>query len=208
MVKEAFQRLSPERQEELLYKGMMLYLKNPYDQVTVRMLAAAMEINMATFYRYFDEKEDLSLLILRRIQRKYVQAAPHRLFEEFPEVELSAEEQAYINRLITWPDDALQRAYFEGAVECNMPVIVRQLQMERLDGRLRDNVIDDLIAYLYVTLEYNLLRYLRRNGGFDEILFIKLKDYLLHSLLPHGIFKMSAEAGKDEEDAAEKRICS
>ena len=70
MVKEAFQRLSPERQEELLYKGMMLYLKNPYDQVTVRMLAAAMEINMATFYRYFDEKEDLSLLILRRIQRK------------------------------------------------------------------------------------------------------------------------------------------
>ena len=30
MVKEAFQRLSPERQEELLYKGMMLYLKNPY----------------------------------------------------------------------------------------------------------------------------------------------------------------------------------
>ena len=64
MVKEAFQRLSPERQEELLYKGMMLYLKNPYDQVTVRMLAAAMEINMATFYRYFDEKEDLSLLIL------------------------------------------------------------------------------------------------------------------------------------------------
>ena len=78
MVKEAFQRLSPERQEELLYKGMMLYLKNPYDQVTVRMLAAAMEINMATFYRYFDEKEDLSLLILRRIQRKYVQAAPQR----------------------------------------------------------------------------------------------------------------------------------
>ena len=184
MVKEAFQRLSPERQEELLYKGMMLYLKNPYDQVTVRMLAAAMEINMATFYRYFDEKEDLSLLILRRIQRKYVQAAPHRLFEEFPEVELSAEEQVYINRLLTWPDDALQRAYFEGAVECNMPVIVRQLQMERLDGRLRDNVIDDLIAYLYVTLEYNLL------------------------LLPHGIFKMSAEAGKDEENAAEKRICS
>ena len=44
MVKEACQRLSPERQEELLYKGMMLYLKNPYDQVTVRMLAAAMEI--------------------------------------------------------------------------------------------------------------------------------------------------------------------
>lgn len=54
---------------------------------------------------------------------------------------------------------------------------------------LADNVIDDLIAYLYVTLEYNLLRYLRRNGGFDEILFIKLKDYLLHSLLPHGHFQ-------------------
>lgn len=31
MVKEAFQRLSLERQEELLYKGMMLYLKKPYD---------------------------------------------------------------------------------------------------------------------------------------------------------------------------------
>ena len=102
-------------------------------------------------------------------------------------MELSAEEQAYINRLITWPDDALQRAYFEGAVECNMPVIVRQLQMERLDGRLRDNVIDDLIAYLYVTMEYNLLRYLRRNGGFDETLFIKLKDYLnTHKLRQNG----------------------
>jgi hypothetical protein len=38
-------------------------------------------------------------------------------------------------------------------------------------------------------MEYNLQRFKQRQGIKDMDLYVKLKDYMLHSLLPHGIMK-------------------
>lgn len=187
MVKDAFERLPAQRRESILQSGMQLYLSMPYEQITIRVLVKTLGINMATFYRYFSEKDDLCLLILRHIMEKFASLVNTAVFDAFAPSPLTQQENDFLNLIHTWPEALLQRVYFEANREVSMPLVQRQLQLARLDHRLRDDVVDDFVAYLYVTLEYTLMRYLQQGGGYDEKLFVRLKDYMLHSLLPHGI---------------------
>ena len=94
-----------------------------------------------------------------------------------------------MTRIVFCNDELRQRVFFDVDVDVYLPMVKQYLQLERLDGRLRDNVTDEFVAYLYVTMEYNLLRFMEYEGIRDMQLYVKLKDYLLHSLLPHGIMK-------------------
>lgn len=207
MIKDAFRRLTEERQHELIERGRDVYLRLPYERVTVRALTDALEINTATFYRYFDEKEDLSMLIFRRIVEHNAYTERGDVFDKFDDSAVTKKEVAFLNTIPHWTDAAQRKIYFEMNTEMFMPKMKRALQIRRLDGDLREDVIDDFVAYLYCTMEYNLIRYLQAGGGYDEQLFCKLKEYMLHVLLPRGIFKQNQEKQMEgeQENAVEER---
>lgn len=190
MVKEAFKRLPIERRTAVMDSAMALYLEKPNDEITIRVLAAHLGINMATFYRWFDDKYDLCIEIARFICVKAAPTEPRHIFDEFDTSDVVTKREAeYMTRIVFCNDELRQRVFFDVDVDVYLPMVKQYLQLERLDGRLRDNVTDEFVAYLYVTMEYNLLRFMEYEGIRDMQLYVKLKDYLLHSLLPHGIMK-------------------
>lgn len=169
---------------------MTYYLEKPYDEITVRDLAACLKINVATFYRWFDEKSDLCIEIAREICIKSSPETASQVFDEFaPTEDVTEEEVLFMKTILASSEEIRQRVFFEVHVDLYLPLVKQHLQMSRLDSRLRDNVSDEFVAYLYVTMEYNLQRFKHRQGIKDPALYTKLKDYMLHSLLPYGIMK-------------------
>ena len=83
MVKDAFKRLPIERRTAVMDSAMALYLEKPNDEITIRVLAAHLGINMATFYRWFDDKYDLCIEIARFICVKAAPTEPRHIFDEF-----------------------------------------------------------------------------------------------------------------------------
>ena len=61
LVKSAFERLSLERKKKLIDTAMDLYFEMPFEEITIRILVDRLGINMNTFYRYFETKDDLFL---------------------------------------------------------------------------------------------------------------------------------------------------
>ncbi len=201
MRKDAFRRLSPAQQKEVMQAAMRYYLEKPLDQVTVRDLAAHLKINVATFYRWFDEKNDLCIEIAKDICIRTSPENPSQVFDEFASSEdINDDDRLFMKKILASSDEIRQRVFFEVHVEVYLPLVKQHLQMARLDSRLRDNVTDEFVAYLYVTMEYNLQRFKEKQGIKDADLYIKLKDYMLHSLLPYGIMK-SGEPKKDNSPA-------
>ena len=190
MPKDAFKRLPPERQKQILDAAMLYYLEKPYDEITIRDLIAYLKINVATFYRWFDEKSDLCTEIARNICIKGSPESASQVFDEFASSDdITDEERLFMKTILSSSEELRQRVFFEVHIDLYLPLVKQHLQMARLDSRLRDNVSDEFVAYLYVTMEYTLQRFKLRQGIKDPALYTKLKDYMLHSLLPYGIMK-------------------
>ncbi|HOO52164.1 MAG TPA: TetR/AcrR family transcriptional regulator [Alphaproteobacteria bacterium] len=190
MPKDAFKRLPPEHRKQILDTAMLYYLEKPYDEITIRDLAAYLKINVATFYRWFDEKSDICIEIARGICTKGSPETASQVFDEFASSEdITDEENQFMKTILASSEELRQRVFFEVHVDLYLPLVKQHLQMARLDSRLRDNVSDEFVAYLYVTMEYTLQRFKHRQGIKDPALYTKLKDYMLHSLLPYGIMK-------------------
>ena len=200
--KAAFFRLSPDRQEALLSIIMQTYLDYSYENVTVRLLCEKMGINLATFYRYFESRDEMLLYIIDRLNRRQ----PY-LVDGFPEFNAGHPdyyndlEFAFILREADFPLSVLHDMLF--TLNERMQDQYRQiLTNEKARGHLRADIDIDLIAYMYATSGYNLLRYCREHN-LNQQEYVKRKVYLFYSFFYYGILAPGIEAPAEGE--VEKR---
>ena len=118
MVKDAFKRLPIERRTAVMDSAMALYLEKPNDEITIRVLAAHLGINMATFYRWFDDKYDLCIEIARFICVKAAPTEPRHIFDEFDTSDVVTKREAeYMTRIVFCNDELRQRVFFDVDVD-------------------------------------------------------------------------------------------
>jgi hypothetical protein len=67
------------------------------------------------------------------------------------------------------------------------------LRKLRLDGKLRGDVDEDLISFMYATTMFNMILFYREYGIRDEDMQSKLKEYFYSNFFRHGLLKDGAE---------------
>ena len=203
LVKSAFERLRPERKKKLIDTAMDLYFEMSFEEITIRVLVDRLGINMNTFYRYFETKDDLFLYIFKGIMEKAMKNIdPAKILDEFqymPGEVLDNREERFPEKL---PARVLHRVYFELQTELRA-LYKEALLLKQKAGLIRKEADLDLLAYMYVTTEYNLSMYWKEkrpgqtvvdsHGNVDPEWY-KIKEYFYYDFFRYGISGMKPES--------------
>ena len=137
MEKEAFLRLPEAKRELLLKKGKEAYVRYPFEDITIRFLTGELGIDLTTFYRYFESRDDLLIYAYRDLigRTRY-------------------EDYALVYRFVNVYDDALDNDFFAACMRIGnahreirdrllqveqdilYPIISRKLRAEKYAGRV------------------------------------------------------------------------
>ena len=117
MEKEAFLRLPEAKRELLLKKGKEAYVRYPFEDITIRFLTGELGIDLTTFYRYFESRDDLLIYAYRDLigRTRY-------------------EDYALVYRFVNVYDDALDNDFFAACMRignAHREIRDRLLQVEQ-----------------------------------------------------------------------------
>ena len=169
MEKEAFLRLPEAKRELLLKKGKEAYVRYPFEDITIRFLTGELGIDLTTFYRYFESRDDLLIYAYRDLigRTRYEDyALVYRFVNAHREIR---------DRLLQVEQDILY------------PIISRKLRAEKYAGRVRRDVDEDLAAYLFASISFNLFNYFDQCGITDPVLQANMKEYVYYRFFQNGI---------------------
>lgn len=193
--KAAFLRLSEEKKKELIEKAKDIYLSYSYEEITARMLLSAMGINSATFYRYFESKDDLYIYIYssicESIESKFDQSTLHSRITQFINLKCylnNDRDKKFFNLFYSLPENIIYRIYFDNDDFRN---IYRQiLNTEKEEGLLKENVDIEFLSWYLLTIQYNAFIYYRRSHEtYNDEDFQEFINYVLFDLVKNGYYK-------------------
>lgn len=198
MAQQAFLNLDKEKQDELMNKAMRLFVDHKYEEITIKQLLEALSLYPATFYRYFKDKDDLYhhlLVSLAEKRKAFLEKDGQEYVFELTDYDNTAEplselELKFAKTVMHLPVDVLLHLYLDLFKDESIAVFKNSLRKLRYDGKLRPDIDDDLISYIYATVQFNLILFYRESGIEDEDLQAKIRKYFDQFFL-HGLVKDS-----------------
>ncbi|WP_456287200.1 TetR/AcrR family transcriptional regulator [Paenibacillus sp. AK002] len=219
MPKSTFFRLDEARREEISNSAMHLFVDHLYEDITMKMVLDRMSMHPGTFYRYFEDKDDLYCLLIRNVTQKraaffnnsnedsLLQFFLTGLFgnvngivtEPLNELEIKLTET-----LLYIPENILLKIYLNVLKGESFPLIKDILRRMRVDGYLRPDIDDDLISFMFESMQFNLVMFFREFDIKDSKLQHKISkyfaDFMSHGLLEdHKYTEMVSDLKKAKE---------
>lgn len=219
MPKNTFFRLDEARREEISNSSMHLFVDNLYEDITMKMVLDSLSMHPGTFYRYFEDKDDLYCLLIRNVTQKraayfnnsnedsLLQFFLTGLFgsvngivtEPLNELEIKLTET-----LLYIPENILLKIYLNVLKGESFPLIKDILRRMRVDGYLRPDIDDDLISFMFESMQFNLVMFFREFDIKDSKLQHKISkyfaDFMSHGLLEdHKYAEMVSDLKKARE---------
>ncbi|MET3941778.1 AcrR family transcriptional regulator [Paenibacillus sp. PvP094] len=219
MPKKTFFRLDEARREEISNNAMHLFVNNLYEDISMKMVLDCLSMHPGTFYRYFEDKDDLYCHLIRNVTKKRAsyfnntnEDSLYRFFltglfgnvngmmtEPLNELEIKLTETVlYI------PEDILLKIYLDVLKGESFPIIKNILRRMRVDGSLRPDIDDDLISFMFESMQFNLVMFFREFDIKDSKLQLKISkyfaDFMGHGLLEdHKYSEMVSDLKKAKE---------
>ena len=72
----AFDRLPPDKQDAIIDSAIAEFSENPYEKVSIFLIAKRAGMSRSGFYYYFSGKEDVYRCLLLRLLREFVETLP------------------------------------------------------------------------------------------------------------------------------------
>ncbi|MBE0339605.1 TetR/AcrR family transcriptional regulator [Paenibacillus sp. 23TSA30-6] len=203
MPKNTFFRLDEARREEISNSAMHLFVDNLYEDITMKMVLDSLSMHPGTFYRYFEDKDDLYCLLIRNVTQKRAayfnnsnEDSLFRFFltglfgnvngivtEPLNELEIKLTETfLYI------PENILLKIYLNVLKGESFPLIKDILRRMRVDGYLRPDIDDDLISFMFESMQFNLVMFFREFDIKDSKLQHKISKYFA-DFMGHGLLE-------------------
>ena len=197
MPKKAFMNLPPETREEILQKTIRLYTERPFEEITLQVLLDTLSLHPATFYRYFSDKDELYLyaqvVLTEKIYAYEREKDPDYELQMFTYREknefLSEVESRFLMTGYELPKDMLLRAHLEVFKDMIFRQYREAIRKLRAEGKLYDDIDDDLIAYMYATTTLNLNLFFREFHIEDPDLRNHLKKNFYQNFFGRGLLK-------------------
>lgn len=196
MPKQTFFNLPSEKKEKITLAAYDIFTKEEYENVSIRSITSKAEISIGSFYKYFDDKDDLYLYLMSNIEKKIYAKEKEKTgyflmdSDVIPIEKICTPEEIKFNR--TWyrvPIEVMMKFYFgKYSKELNSNVLDELIELEN-SGKLRDNVDVDFIFHIYATSMFNILIYFRDNNITDENEKLKIKINFYTELFLKGILK-------------------
>ncbi|WP_036671000.1 TetR/AcrR family transcriptional regulator [Paenibacillus sp. HGF5] len=219
MPKSTFFRLDEARREEISNSAMHLFVDHLYEDITMKMVLDRLSMHPGTFYRYFEDKDDLYCLLIRNVTQKraayfnnsnedsLLQFFLTGLFgnvngivtEPLNELEIKLTET-----LLYIPENILLKIYLNVLKGESFPLIKDILRRMRVDGYLRPDIDDDLISFMFESMQFNLVMFFREFDIKDSKLQHKISKYFA-DFMSHGLLEdhKYAEMVRDLKKAKE-----
>ncbi|MEC0259665.1 TetR/AcrR family transcriptional regulator [Paenibacillus lautus] len=219
MPKNSFYRLDEARREEISNNAMHLFVDNLYEDITMKMVLDSLSMHPGTFYRYFEDKDDLYCLLVRNVTKKRAayfnnshEDSLYRFFltglfgnvngtvtEPLNELEIKL-----TKTFLNIPENVLLKVYLNVLKGESFPLIKDILRRMRVDGYLRPDIDDDLISFMFESMQFNLVMFFREFDIKDSKLQFKISkyfaDFMSHGLLEdHKYSEMVSDIKKARE---------
>ncbi|WP_028561883.1 TetR/AcrR family transcriptional regulator [Paenibacillus pinihumi] len=203
MPKNTFFRLDEARREEISNSAMHLFVDNPYEDITMKMILDSLSMHPGTFYRYFEDKDDLYCLLIRNVTQKraayFNNSNEDSLFRFFltglfgnvngiVTEPLNELEIKLIETFLYIPENILLKIYLNVLKGESFPLIKDILRRMRVDGYLRPDIDDDLISFMFESMQFNLVMFFREFDIKDSKLQHKISKYFT-DFMGHGLLE-------------------
>lgn len=219
MPKNTFFRLDEARREEISNSAMHLFVDNLYEDITMKMVLDSLSMHPGTFYRYFEDKDDLYCLLIRNVTQKraayFNNNNEDSLFQFFltglfgnvngmVTEPLNELEIKLTETFLYIPENILLKVYLNVLKGESFPLIKDILRRMRVDGYLRPDIDDDLISFMFESMQFNLVMFFREFDIKDSKLQHKISkyfaDFMGHGLLDdHKYSEMVSDLKKAKE---------
>ena len=203
MPKNTFFRLDEARREEISNSAMHLFVDNLYEDITMKMVLDSLSMHPGTFYRYFEDKDDLYCHLIRNVTRKraayFSNSNEDSLYSYFLTglfgnvngmvTEPLNELEIKLTKTFSYiPEDILLKVYVNVLKGESFPMIKDILRRMRVDGYLRPDVDDDLISFMFESMQLNLILFFREFDIKDSELQHKISKYFAE-FMGHGLLE-------------------
>lgn len=202
MPKKTFFKLPSKVQASIIETAMDIYIQNPFENITIRTLSEQLNVSMGSFYDYFHDKDELYFYIFDSLINKLLFSGyykNHMFHVPRPALEdyLTEREVQFYRTFRGAPEYMKKKYYFDTEVNSIYSQYVQQ-EFERIkrEGKMRDELDSDFMAYIYLTISFNVAMYFDRNfPGAPIERKHELCNQVYH-ILQHGMFQCD-----DEESA-------
>ncbi|WP_342556066.1 TetR/AcrR family transcriptional regulator [Paenibacillus sp. FSL R7-0652] len=203
MPKNSFFRLDEARREEISNSALPLFVDHVYEDITMKMIFDCLSMHPGTFYRYFEDKDDLYCLLIRNVTQKravYFNNSNGDLLNQFFLTSLFGNVNSLmtepLNELeikltetfLTIPEPVLLKVYLHVLKGESFPLIKDILRRMRIDGYLRPDLDDDLISFMFESMQFNLVMFFREFDIKDPLLQHKISRYFA-DFMGHGLLE-------------------
>jgi AcrR family transcriptional regulator len=203
MPKNNFFRLDETRREEISNSAMHLFVNNLYEDITMKMVLDSLSMHPGTFYRYFEDKDDLYCHLIRNVTQKraayFSNSNEDSLYSYFLTglfgnvngmvTEPLNELEIKLTKTFSYiPEDILLKVYVNVLKGESFPMIKDILRRMRVDGYLRPDVDDDLISFMFESMQLNLILFFREFDIKDSKLQHKISKYFAE-FMGHGLLE-------------------
>lgn len=200
MPKNTFFNLCEEKQMRIIHAGYTIFLNNSYESVTIRDIVKEADIPIGSFYRYFEDKDDLYIYMIDQIENKIYKALIENNLNtnsmligntsaEFLK-EVLTEKEYNFDQTFNYVPETLLGKYYYHQFNKNMKEEYRKniLNLSN-DNLLKEDIDFDFILHMYITSMYNIIMYFREKGitSFEER--EKIKKYFYEQIFLNGITK-------------------
>ncbi|MFS0868773.1 TetR/AcrR family transcriptional regulator [Paenibacillus xylanilyticus] len=203
MPKSTFFRLDEARREEISNSAMHLFVDHLYEDITMKMVLDSLSMHPGTFYRYFEDKDDLYCLLIRNVTQKraayFNNSNEDSLFRFFLTglfgnangmvTEPLNELEVKLTKTLSYiPENILLKVYVNVLKGESFPLIKDILRRMRVDGYLRPDIDDDLISFMFESMQLNLIMFFREFDIKDSELQHKISKYFAE-FMGHGLLE-------------------
>ena len=196
MPKQTFFNLPSDKRNKIINAAYDIFIENDYEDVKIRMITSRAEISIGSFYKYFQDKDELYIYLMSKIEKKIYSKEMEKdgYFlmdsEIIPIEEICTPKEIAFNR--TWyraPVEVMVKFYFgEYSKELNSHVM-EELKELKKSGKLKDFVDVDFVFHIYATSMLNIQMYFRNNNIVDENERLKIKKDFYTKWFLGGILK-------------------
>lgn len=196
MPKKTFFNLDNNKKDNIKKATYRLFTSNPYENVNIRDIVKEADIPIGSFYRYFDDKDDLYLYFISLIEEK-ISLYENEYFGSSIIMKnkpislniICTKEEIQFNQ--TWykaPIEVMVKFYFGEYSDKVFNNVYHELNQWKMDGHIKDHINVDFAYHMFITYMFNLLTYFRKNNmnnHNENVIFKKnfCKEWFLNVIL-------------------------
>ena len=188
MPNSTFHNLSEEKKANILNVAYKIFANKRYEDVTIRDIVQEADIPIGSFYRYFKDKDDLYIYMLKLGENKIYNKLKGELGTsmilgsasvDLIKSVLTEEEYALDSTFSNASESLFSKYYFHEFNEDIEKEFQRNLLKLKDENKLREDIDFDFILHMYKTSMFNILMYFRQKNitSFDEKEQIKRKFF-------------------------------